>query len=34
MLKMMKEGREEDEQVVGGLLLTKIYIHDPTVIFF
>jgi len=34
MLKMMKERREEDEQVVGGLLLAKIYLHDPTVIFF
>jgi len=34
MLKMMKERREEDEQVVVGLLLSKIYLHDPIVIFF
>jgi len=39
MLKMMKERREKDEErqkklVVGGLLLDKIYLHDPTVIFF
>ena len=34
MLKMMKERMEEDEQVIGGLLLAKIYLHDPTVIFF